>query len=151
MNIAALPQLEKSLAPPPQLAVKIELDERCFLFPDGKVLTHLLLGSAQGEAVTFDAVFAFNHTRRDPRVLELSLADAKGFVRELIHSVYYAKTCFFPTENLRATITVAANGYHLEFVRAEQTVELLISTGSIWRFTKGVLLATDNASPIVAN
>jgi hypothetical protein len=135
----------------PAASVKIELDERCFVFPDGKLLSHLVLAVSPARRIAVDAVFPFNQTRRNPRILELGLDEARGFVRELLGAVYYAKTSFYLSDSMRVAINVAANGYHLEITRAEEVVEILLSTGSIWRFIKGFSIAIDGASPVVAN
>jgi hypothetical protein len=122
-----------------------------FVFPDGKIALHLLLTPLLRRAIAVDAVFAFNETRRNPRLCDFNLDDATGFVRELVNAVYYAKTSFFLADSVRATINVAANGYRLEITRADETLELIISTGAIWRLIKGLMVAIDRASPIVAN
>ena len=44
----------------PSSAIKIELDERCFLFPDGKIVSHILLTSVPNRVIAVDAVFTFN-------------------------------------------------------------------------------------------
>src|SRR5215218_5988735 len=85
----------------PGASVKIELDERCFVFPDGKVLSHLVLTKSSARRIAVDAVFPFNQTRRDPSILELGLEEARGFVRELVGAVYYAKTAFYLSDSVR--------------------------------------------------
>src|SRR5215208_3928163 len=150
MNLSVLPSAEK-VGHPTELSVKVELDERCFLFPDGKHISHLLFVAGTDRNIALEAVFSFNQTRRSPRILEVSLSEAQGFVRELVNAVYYAKTSFFLSSAIRVSITVAANGYHMEFLRADQTTELLISAGAIWRFIKGVLVAIDSSAPVVSN
>jgi hypothetical protein len=150
MNVSLLPNAEK-VTPSRELSVKVELDERCFLFPDGKHISHLLLVAGSDRNIVLEAVFSFNQTRRSPRIIEVSLPEAQGFVRELVNAVYYAKTSFFLSGVIRVSITVAANGYHLEFMRADQTTELLISAGAIWRFIKGILVAIDSSAPVVSN
>src|SRR3954453_10333525 len=108
MNVSLLPNAEK-VTPSRELSVKVELDERCFFFPDGKHISHLLLVAGSDRNIV--AVFSFNQTRRSPRIIEVSLPEAQGFVRELVNAVYYAKTSFFLSGAIRVSITVAANGY----------------------------------------
>jgi hypothetical protein len=50
--------------------------------------------------------------------VELDLAEARRFVRELVGAVYFAK----PADSVRVPIDVAANGYHLEITRADEVV-----------------------------
>ena len=149
-SVTPLPEVSPRLNPPVP-SVKIELDERCLVFPDGKAITHLLLTALPNRRIAIDAVFAFNQTRRNPRIAELSLDEARGFARELVNAVYYAKTAFFLADSVRIAINVAPNGYHLELMRADDTVEVMLGIGSIWRFIKGFLLAIDSAAPVIAH
>jgi hypothetical protein len=50
----------------PKFEIKVDLDERCFLFPSGKSVSQLLLLS-DGRTVFIDAVFSFNQSRTPPR------------------------------------------------------------------------------------
>ena len=134
----------------PNPTVRIELDERCVLFPDGKLVSHLLVTPGRG-SILLDAVFQFNETRRNPRIVELSLPEARGFARELVNAAYYAKPSFFLLDTLQATIYVAQHGFHIEILRSEVKTELLVSVPSIWRLIKGLLSAIDSCSPIIAN
>jgi hypothetical protein len=138
-----------SAALPP--VFKVELDERCLVFPDGKILQHLLIGGAGRNQISIDAVFAFNRTRHDPRIALLSLGEARDFVKELANAVYTARTGFVLNDTLKITINVIANGYNIELVRAEERREIMFSTSVIWRVIKALLLAIDSVSPVVAN
>jgi hypothetical protein len=73
---------------------KVELDDRCFLFPDGKQLAHLLVSAPRTGGITFDAVYGFNKTRLPSHILHLELSEAKQFVREFIDAIYAAKPGF---------------------------------------------------------
>ncbi len=94
-----------------QTLTKIELDERCFVFPDGKVASHLLIIREGPDRLCFDAVFTFNGTRLPGRLLDLSLEELKLFARELLDSVYAAKSGFVLRDTLKISIVVVANGY----------------------------------------
>ncbi|MFY8039339.1 MAG: hypothetical protein ACOVN4_06730 [Bosea sp. (in: a-proteobacteria)] len=130
---------------------KVELDDRAILLPDGKVLHHIIMSVDEGGHIAFDGVFAFNRTGRHPRLLRLSLADTGALAAELVNAVYAAKTAFVFGQSLKITITVVANGYKMEFHHEGEVFDLFLSTGVIWRFIKGLLLAIDAASPGVAN
>jgi hypothetical protein len=130
--------------------IKIELDERCVLFPDGKLVSHLLVAAA-GKVVSINAAYQFNESRRSPLVIELSISDARGFTRELVNAAYYAKPCFFISDALQVTINVAQHGLHIEFLRANGKVELLVSVPATWRLIKGLLSAVDACSPIASH
>jgi hypothetical protein len=130
---------------------KVELDDRAILLPDGKVLHHVIMSVDESGHIAFDGVFAFNRTGRHPRLLRLSLADTGALAAELVNAVYAAKTAFVFGQSLKITITVVANGYKMEFHHEGEAFDLFLSTGVIWRFIKGLLLAIDAASPGVAN
>lgn len=131
--------------------VKVELDERCFVFPDGKVISHLLVAREGRDRIAFDAVLTFNATRMPARLLSLSRDELRLFSRELLDAVYAAKSGFVLRDTLKIAIVVVANGYRIEFQRAEQRIELYVSTGAIWRLVRGLLAALDGASPVVSN
>jgi hypothetical protein len=130
---------------------KIELDERCFVFPDGKVASHLLIIREGADRLCFDAVFTFNGTRLPGRLLDLSLEELKLFARELLDSVYAAKSGFVLRDTLKISIVVVANGYRIEFQRAQSRSEIYLSTGAIWRVLRGLLVAADEASPVISH
>ena len=140
----------KPAAEAPALA-KVELDDRCFLFPDGKVMSHLLIAREGPDRIALDAVFTFNGTRLPARILNLSREELKLFARELLDSVYAAKSGFVLRDTLKISIIVVANGYRIEFQRSESKCEIYLSTGAIWRFVRGLLGAADAASPVISN
>jgi hypothetical protein len=127
------------VAPATPAAFRIEMDERSFLFPDGKLLTHVILCREAGNRIGFDAIYPFNATRLSSRFLTLSREEAQLFAKELIEVVYAAKSGFLLHGGLKISIVVAANGYRLECQRADEKIELYLSTGVIWRFVKGLL------------
>jgi hypothetical protein len=131
-------------------SVKVELDERCFLFPDGKVVRHVVIGGER-HAVTIDAVFDFNETRRNPRIIELSLADAAGFARELANAAYYARTSFFLSDGLQASINIAQHGCLIEFLKFDAKVEFMVTVSATWRLIKGLLSAIDARAPSLSH
>lgn len=131
--------------------IKIELDERCFVFPDGKVASHLMISREGTDRLSFDAVFTFNSTRLPTRLLHLTLEELKLFARELLDSVYAAKSGFVLRDTLKISIIVVANGYRIEFQRAQMKSEIYLSTGAIWRVLRGLLAAADEASPVASH
>jgi hypothetical protein len=132
-------------------AIRIELDERCFLFPDGKLLTHLMIIREKGDTISLEAVFPFNATRLPARFLSLSREEARLFAKEMVEVVYAAKSGLLLHDGLKISIVVAPNGYRVEYLRAKMRVETFFSTGVIWRVIKGLLQAVDEISPIVSH
>jgi hypothetical protein len=128
----------------------IDLDERAVLYPAGKGVTRITMTPENG-GIAFDATFAFNNSRSSPRILWLSLADAREFGRCLVDSVYQAKPQNAITETMRIAISVHTNGFHMLIGDVGNPVELFIGLSSIWRFAVTVLRAVDRLSPIEAN
>src|SRR4051794_26883063 len=131
----------------PKYEVKVDLDDRSFLFPAGKSLSQLAFTS-DGRRIFIEAVFPFNQTRTPPRLLSLDLDDARELGRGLVQAVHYAKTQLVVTEGVRVTISVVANGYHLQIGDMNQATELFLGTGSIWRVSQGLLRIIDLTAPV---
>jgi hypothetical protein len=146
VTLATLPAIRAPVAPP---QFKVELDDRAILLPDGKVVQHLVVTAQADGRIRLDGVFAFNVMGRSPHILTMTEDDAAAFTAELIAAVYAAKTSFMFSERLKMTITVVANGYRLEVQDGQEgqdSFELYLSTGVIWRVIKGLLAAIDALS-----
>ena len=127
--------------------VKIDLDDRSFLFPAGKPIIQLIL-LAEGRRIHFEATFPFNQSRTPPRIATLDLEDARELGHKLVEVVHNAKSQLLVSESTHVTINVVANGYRLQFGDMNQPVELFLSTGSIWRVCQGLLRAIDYIAPV---
>lgn len=148
MTITPAPRLVSGLKP--QFEIKIDLDERSFLFPAGKSVSQLLLLS-EGKTVFVEAIYPFNQTRTPPRIISLSLDDVREFGRRLVEAVHGARTQFVVTSGARITINVIANGYHLQFGDMNLPTELFLGTSCIWRVCQGLLRIVDLISPVESN
>jgi hypothetical protein len=152
----ALPRARVHVLPEPQRQTvihqfKVELDDRCILLPDGKIIHHLLIYQDETKHIAIDGVFAFNLAQTPPRLLRLQVDDARALAAELIASVYAAKTGFVFAGDLKISIIVVANGYRLEIASGSRQSDLFLSAGVIWRVVKGLLTALDAASPMITN
>ena len=145
MTIVPAPRLVTELKP--KYEVKVDLDDRSFLFPAGKALAQLSFLS-DGTFVFVEAVFPFNQSRTPPRILTLELEDAQELARGLIQAVHYAKTQLVITTGVRITINVVANGYHLQIGDMNAATEIFLSTGVIWRVCQGMLRIVDLIAPV---
>lgn len=148
MSIQQSPRLVANLKAKHE--VKVDLDDRAFLFPAGKSLAQLLLLS-DGQRVNIEAVFHFNQSRTQPRLLTLDLEDARELGRRLVEAVHHARTQLVITAGVRITINVVANGYHLQIGDMNNAMEVFLSTGCIWRVCQGLLRITDLIAPVEAN
>ncbi|MDR2195330.1 MAG: hypothetical protein LBE50_01840 [Gallionellaceae bacterium] len=131
-------------------ALTLDLDERAVLYPAGKGITRITLSPERG-GIAFDAAFAFNESRTPPRILWLSLDDARVFGRSLVDSVYQARPQNAITESMRIGITVHTNGFHIDIAGEDHPVELFVGLNSIWRFALLILRAVDRLSPVEAH
>jgi hypothetical protein len=133
-----------------QAGIAVDLDERAVIYPAGKGLTRITMVAAEG-GLAFDATFAFNESHTTPRIMRLSLDDARVFGRCLVDSIYQARPQNAITETMHIAITVHPNGFHLQIGNVASPVELFIGLASIWRFAQSVLRAVDRLSPSEAN
>lgn len=148
MSINPTPRLVTELKP--KFEIKVDLDERCFLFPAGKSVSQLLFLS-DGKTIFIETVFPFNQTRTPPRLFSLNLEDARELARRLIDAVHGARTQLVVTAGVRITINVVANGYHLQFGDLNASTELFLGTSCIWRVCQGILRIVDLIAPVESN
>jgi hypothetical protein len=134
----------------PDNALTLDLDERAVVYPSGKGITRIAL-SPERSGIAFDAIYAFNESHTPPRLLWLSLEDARIFGRSLVDSVYQARPQNAITDTMRIGITVHTNGFHIDVANDGHPVELFIGLNSIWRFAMLVLRAVDRLSPVEAH
>jgi hypothetical protein len=134
----------------PDYVIKVDLDERAFLFPAGKSISQISFAT-DGRMIHVDAVFAFNETHTPPRLMTLGLEDVRELARRLVDAVYQARTQLAMTDGMRIAINVIANGYHLQIGDMTDPIDLYLSTGCIWRLCQGLLRIADYIAPIEAN
>jgi len=145
-ELQPLPRLKTK----PDLIVKVDLDERAFLFPAGKMVSQIAFAT-DGRMVQLDAVYPFNEARTPPRLLSLSIDDATELARRLVDAVYQARTQLAMSDGMRIAINVIANGYHLQIGDMTDPTDLYLSTGCIWRVCQALLRVTDYIRPVEAN
>lgn len=134
----------------PKFEIKVDLDDRAFLFPAGKSVAQLVFLS-DGTSIQIEAVYPFNQSRTPPRLLLLDFEDAGELGRRLVEAVHHARTQLVITAGVRITINVVANGYHLQIGDMNDATELFLGTGCIWRVCQGLLRIVDLIAPVEAN
>jgi hypothetical protein len=134
----------------PKYEVKVDLDDRAFLFPAGKLVAQLLFLS-DGKRIFVEAVYPFNQSRTLPRLLTLDFEDAKDLGRRLIEAVHHARTQLVATDGVRITINVIPNGYHIQIGDMNHATELFLSTACIWRVCQGLRRIIDLIAPVESN
>jgi hypothetical protein len=148
MPVNPTPRLVADLKP--KFEVKVDLDERAFLFPAGKSVAQLLFLS-DGKRIFVEAVYPFNQSHTPPRLLTLDFDDAKDLGRRLIEAVHHARTQIVATAGIRITINVVPNGYHLQIGDMNHSTELFLGTACIWRVCQGLLRIIDLIAPAESN
>ncbi len=136
---------------PIEVAIKIDLDERAFIFPQHKPLTHLTLRVVRPSLVKIEAGYAFNQSRSSPELFSLTHEDCAEFSRRLLEAVYRARSTEIVTRTLSVTLVVAANGYILNINEKDRQIELFLGLASIWRVCSGFARAVDMMAPIQSN
>src|SRR5258708_34803932 len=134
----------------PNHEIKVDLDERSFLFPAGKSVSQLLFLS-DGRRIFVEAVYPVNESDTPPCLVALELEDAREFGRGLIEAVHCARTQLVVTSGIRISINVVANGYHLQFGDMNNATELFLGTNCIWRVCQGLLRIGDLIAPVESN
>jgi hypothetical protein len=135
----------------PDAIIKVDLDERAFLFPYPKQVTQLQVQAFKPDRIRIEAVFAFNETRANNELLELGLDDARDLSRRLVETVYRAQSSLVVSKENSIAINVVANGYIFQFGDMTTPRELFLSTGCIWRVCNAIARATDFISPMSAH
>ena len=148
MAISPTPRIVAELKP--KYEIKVDLDERAYLFPAGKSVSQLLFLS-DGRRIFIEAVYPFNQSHTPPRLVLLDLEDAREFGRRLIEAVHCARNQLVVTSGIRISINVVANGYHLQFGDMNSATELFLSTNCIWRVCQGLLRIADLIAPVESN
>lgn len=135
----------------PDAVVKVDLDERAFVFPAGRQVTQLQFLAYKPHMVAIEAVYAFNESRASPQLVELPIEDARQLSRKIVESVYRAQPSQVVSRDTTLTFSTVANGYIVEFGSHECPMTLMLSTGCIWRVCNGLARVIDMISPIAAN
>jgi hypothetical protein len=148
MSINPVPRIITDLKP--KYEIKVDLDDRAFLFPAGKSIAQLLFLS-DGKRIFVDAVYPFNQARTPPRLLMLNFEDAKELGHRLVEAVHHARMQLVATEGIRITINVIPNGYHIQIGDMNHATELLLGTACIWRVCQGLLRIIDLIAPVESN
>lgn len=142
---------EAELLRPPPETLSVDLDERAYLFPEGRCLAQLKFIAKERRHIQIDLLYSHNESRLPPCSLMLRHTDAKELCLRLVDAVYFAKTSNAITDTMHISITVAVNGYIL--VVEDEAVErrIYLGTGVIWRVCNALCKMVDIQSPVASN
>ncbi|PWC35722.1 hypothetical protein [Azospirillum sp. TSO22-1] len=125
------------------LTVNVELDDRSFLFPAGKPLSHLMIHVDEAGLVRLDAVFQFNESRQPAEIAALGEDDARDFARALIDAVYQGRTQHVLSDEARLAVIFNPNGFVLKFGEERALRELFVNSPAIIRIAQGIMRVVD--------
>lgn len=131
----------------PDGVVKIDLDERAFIFPQAKSLTQLQIYVHKPSLIRFEVAYAFNHAHASTALFDINTQDCTELSRRLVEAVYRAQSTQIVTDNVSVAMTVVANGYILQINEHAASTELFLGTASIWRVLSGIARAVDLLAP----
>lgn len=133
------------------VVIKVDLDDRAFLFPQQKAVQQLSLHVHSQSRVRFEMAFTFNQARSSTLLMELGAEEAAELSRKLVESVYRAQGSQIVTRTLSIGIVVVANGYIVQINEHNLQTELFLSTGCIWRVCNAIMRAVDLSRPSDTN
>lgn len=126
-----------------RLVINVELDDRSFLFPDGKVLSHITVQENDDGLVQLEGIFPFNETRLDPVIHALAPDDAKDFARAILDAVYQGRTQHVLSDTVRIAILFNPNGFVVKFGEERALKEVFLNSPAIIRLAQGILRLVD--------
>lgn len=128
-----------------RLVINVELDDRSFLFPDGKPLSHVAIHETERGLIRLEGVFPFNETRTDPVIQTLEVEDARDLARTIIDAVYQGRTQHVLTDEVKIAILFNPNGFVLRFGEERTLKEVFVNSPAIIRIAQGLLRMVDRA------
>lgn len=130
--------------------VNVEMDDKCFLFPQGKALSHLVFTWTR-EGVGIGAAFHYNHARSDGHIADLSVEDAVDLTRYLVDAFYQSRTQAVLSDTIKATVIHHPNGFQLVFEQEGALREVYCGQATPLRLARGLSQLLDANIPTDAN
>lgn len=126
--------------------VRVDLNDRCFLFPAGKGVSHLVAAADADQGLELRAVFAFNQSRADSTIDHFSLDEARSLARSMIEGVYQARTQTVFLDGRRLALVCNTNGFVM--LGHEEAYALFVSGQNLIQVAQMLLRAVDKAMPV---
>ena len=145
---APSPEPEAAAAGP---SVTIELDDRSFLFPQHKPVSHLKVQATPDGEIEFSVIYEFNQSKHDSQLCVLNTDDCQQFARSLIDGYYQGRTQNVLSNTAKIGIVFNPNGFLIMFQQPGPQSDLFISPSSLLRLTRGLLKLLDKIQPVAAH
>jgi hypothetical protein len=127
----------------PDAQIKVELDERCFLFPTAKGVTHIQFLVYRNQKLRLELVFPYNVSQTPIEFLEFKPAAVPEFTRKLVDAVYRTTSFLYISDRQNVAFATHVNGYTLQVGDIASQRELFLSLASIWRLSNAFCRASD--------
>jgi hypothetical protein len=127
----------------PDAQIKVELDERCFLFPTAKGVSHIQFLVYRNQKLRLELVFPYNVSQTPIEFLEFKPAAVPEFTRKLVDAVYRTTSFLYISDRQNVAFATHVNGYTLQVGDFASQRELFLSLTSIWRLSNAFCRASD--------
>jgi len=138
-------------APRSTPSVTIELDDRSFLFPQHKPVSHVKATRAPQGDIELSVIYEFNNTKQDGQLFRLSPGDCQQLCRKLVDGYYQGRTQNVLSESAKIGIVFNPNGFLIMFQQPEPQADLFLSPPSLLRLTRGLMKLLDKILPVAAH
>lgn len=143
--VAVHPQAPRRLT-----TVNVEMDDKSFLFPQGKAVSHLVF-TWDRDGVLVGAAFHYNQARSDGHVARLTVQEAVDLTRYLVEAFYQSRSQTVLSDSLKATVIHHPNGFQLVFEQEGELREVYCGQASPVRLARGLSQLLDANIPTSAN
>jgi hypothetical protein len=127
----------------PDAVIKVELDERCFLFPAAKGVTHMHLLVYRNEKLRIELTYPYNISQTPVEFIELKPAAVPEFTRKLVDAVYRTTSFLYISDKQNIAFATHVNGYTLQVGDYGRQREVFLSLTCIWRLSNAFCRASD--------
>ncbi len=128
---------------PPEAQIRVDLDDRCFLFPAAKNVSHMQLLIYRGKKLRLEVAFPYNASQSASEFLELGADAVPDFARKMVEAVYRAGSFLTIVDGLNISMCTHANGYNLQVGDFSTQRDLFVSPACIWRLCGAICRAGD--------
>jgi hypothetical protein len=127
----------------PDALIKVDLDERCFLFPTAKGVSAINFLIYRDEKLRLELAFPYNISQTPVEFLELKPTDVPEFTRKMVDAVYRTTSFLFIADRRNIAFATHANGYTWQVGDFTSQRELFVSLNCIWRLCGAFGRASD--------
>ena len=153
LRLTSSEEAQESAAPGAKAepSVTVELDDRSFLFPQHKPVSHVKATRGPQGDIELSVIYEFNNAKQDSHLFRLSTGDCQQLCRKMIDGYYQGRTQNVLSEGAKIGIVFNPNGFLIMFQQPEPQSDLFISPSSLLRLARGLLKLLDKILPVAAH